>query len=83
MLKKLLRHDHINSSLEFLITCAFEYNAFVASLEDWFNPDRVREDYVPTGFRGTGKSRPVKGHPFGLKLTADEKLALIVFLKTL
>ena len=41
----------------------------------------LRNDYVPQGFHlGAG---PIKGHEFGLKLTPDEKKALIAFLKTL
>jgi hypothetical protein len=62
----------------------FEHNGSVATLEDWFNPARLRDDYVPTAFRGTGvKTRAIKGHEFGLSLPPDEKAALIAFLKTL
>jgi cytochrome c2 len=62
----------------------FEHNGSVATLEDWFDPRRLREDYVPTGFKGFGvKTRAVKGHEFGLRLLAEDKKALIVFLKTL
>jgi hypothetical protein len=62
----------------------FEHNGSVATLEDWFDAARLRSDYVPTGFRGyDGKMRSVKGHPFGLGLTAKDKQALIAFLKTL
>lgn len=62
----------------------FEHNGSVATLEDWFDPNRLRDDYVPTGFKGYGvKTRAVKGHEFGLKLNADDKKALIEFLKTL
>jgi hypothetical protein len=32
----------------------FEHNGSVATLEDWFDPARVRDDYVPTGFKGYG-----------------------------
>ena len=54
------------------------------SLEDWFDPKRLRDDYVPTGFKGYGvKTRAVKGHEFGLKLSPRDKQALIAFLKTL
>lgn len=36
------------------------------------------------GFEGYGgKTRAVKGHEFGLQLSAEDKRALIVFLKTL
>jgi hypothetical protein len=62
----------------------FEHNGSVATLEDWFDPRRLKNDYVPTGFRGPGvTTRPVKGHPFGLDLSAADKKALIAFLKTL
>ncbi len=62
----------------------FEHNGSVATLEDWFNPARLKDDYVPTGFIGVGvKTRAVKGHPFGLALPADDRAALIAFLKTL
>jgi hypothetical protein len=62
----------------------FEHNGSVATLEDWFDPRRVRDDYVPTGFKGLGvKMRAVKGHEFGLQLSATDKRALIAFLKTL
>jgi hypothetical protein len=53
-------------------------------LEDWFDLRRLGDDYIPTGFKGFGvKIRAVKGHQFGLHLPADEKKALIAFLKTL
>jgi len=62
----------------------FEHNGSVATLEDWFDPRRLRDDYVPTGFRGAGvKTRAVKGHPFGLDLSVEDRQALIAFLKTL
>lgn len=54
------------------------------TLEDWFDPKRLRHDYVPTGFAGPGiKTRAVKGHKFGLRLSGDDKRALIAFLRTL
>lgn len=62
----------------------FEHNGSVATLEDWFDPRRLSEDYVPTGFRGYGvEARAVKGHPFGLDLSKRDRKALIAFLKTL
>jgi hypothetical protein len=62
----------------------FEHNGSVATLEDWFDPRRLRDDYVPTGFVGAGvKTRAVKGHPYGLNLPAADRAALIAFLKTL
>ena len=63
----------------------FEHNGSCATLEDWFDPRRLREDYVPTGWKGPPgtKTRAVKGHEFGLDLSADERTALIAFLRTL
>lgn len=62
----------------------FEHNGSAASLEDWFDPRRLKDDYVPTGFRGYGvQARAVKGHAFGLDLTMKERNAIIKFLKTL
>ena len=62
----------------------FEHGGSVMTLEDWFDPRRLRDDYVPTGFKGYAvKTRAVKGHEFGLELSSEDKAALIGFLKTL
>jgi len=62
----------------------YEHSGSVSSLEDWFDPRRLRDDYVPTGWRGPGvKSRAVPGHKFGHDLSDEDKKALIAFLKTL
>jgi hypothetical protein len=61
-----------------------EHSGSVATLEDWFDPSRLKDNYVPTGFKGYGvKARAVKGHEFGLNLSLDDKEALIAFLRTL
>jgi len=62
----------------------FGHSGWCATLEDWFDPRRTRDDYIPTGFKPYGaKTHAVKGHPFGLNLSAEDKKALIAFLKTL
>ncbi len=62
----------------------FEHSGSVATLEDWFDPNRLKEDYRPTGFRGYQvKTRAVKGHEYGLRLSPNDRRALIAFLKTL
>ena len=62
----------------------FGHNGWCATLEDWLDPRRVRDDYVPTGYMPYGtKTYAVKGHPFGLTLTEEDRKALIAFLKTL
>ena len=54
----------------------FPHDGSCATLEDWFDPRRLKDDYVPTGFKGFGiKTRAVKGHIFGLGLSADDKRA--------
>ena len=62
----------------------FEHQGSVMTLEDWFDPKRLQDDYVPTGFVGPGvKTRAVTGHEFGLRISAEDRRALIAFLKTL
>jgi hypothetical protein len=62
----------------------FGHNGSAATLEEWFNPERMRADYVPGGFRGyDGKARSIPGHTFGLQLSAAERRDLIAFLRTL
>jgi hypothetical protein len=62
----------------------FGHSGWCATLEDWFDPRRTREDYVPTGFKPYGaKTYAVRGHPFGLDLSDLDRKALIAFLKTL
>jgi len=62
----------------------FEHNGSVAILEDWFDPRRLRNDYMPTGFKGAFvATRAVEGHRFGLGLSPMDRQALIAFLKTL
>ena len=62
----------------------FEHMGSVATLEDWFDARRLRDDYVPTGFKGHRvTTRAVKGHEFGLALSPEDKKALLAFLRTL
>ncbi len=61
-----------------------EHHGSAATLEDWFDPRRVKDGYVPTGYAGPdGRARSVRGHEFGLKLSARDRLALLAFLRTL
>jgi hypothetical protein len=62
----------------------YGHDGSVTRLEEWFDPARLRDDYVPSGFKGAGvRARAVPGHEFGMKLSPDDKAALIAFLKTL
>ena len=62
----------------------FMHDASLANLEDFFDPARLRDDYVPTGFKPHNvKTKAVPGHEFGLDLNNEEKEALIAYLLTL
>ncbi len=61
-----------------------QHNGSLAMLEDWFDATRLQDNYVPTGFKTYAvKTQAVTGHAFGLKLTFDEKRALMAFLRRL
>ncbi|RRB18459.1 hypothetical protein EHT87_07390 [Larkinella knui] len=62
----------------------FLHDGSLAKLDDLLDPKRVRDDYVPTGFKGANVStRAVRGHEFGLELSAADRSALLAFLNTL
>lgn len=60
------------------------HDGSVASLEEMFDPDRLKPDHVPGGWKGPGVTRrAIPGHPFGLGLNAEDKQALLAFLRSL
>jgi hypothetical protein len=60
------------------------YDGSAVSLEEMFDPDRIKDTHVPGGWSPPGtKTRAIKGHEFGLKLTPLEREQLIAFLRTL
>jgi hypothetical protein len=62
----------------------FPHDGSCATLEDWFDPLRLPDDYVPTGWKGYQvEHRAVPGHEFGLNLSAEDKKALTAFFRTL
>ena len=60
---------------------AFSHSGQAETLEEWFDASRLQEDYVPRGFHLA--PGPIRGHEFGLQLSAEDRGALIAFLKTL
>jgi len=57
-----------------------EHSGSMQSLEEWFDPARLSADYLPRGFNPPGvKTRPVPGHPFGLKLPAEDNARCCCF----
>lgn len=62
----------------------FLHDGSLASLEELFDPARLNPDYEPKGWNPPAVTqRAVPGHIFGLKLSADERAALIAFLRSL
>jgi hypothetical protein len=60
------------------------HDGSAASLEEMFDPDRLKETHIPGGFRPPGaEARAIKGHEFGLRLQPAEREQLIAFLRTL
>jgi len=60
------------------------HDGSVASLEEMFDPDRLKDTHVPGGWSPPGsKTRAIKGHEFGLHLAPAEREQLIAFLRTL
>jgi hypothetical protein len=60
------------------------HDGSAASLEEMFDPARLSDEYKPKGYVPPGvTTRAIKGHEFGLKLTAPERAQLIAFLRTL
>jgi len=60
------------------------HDGSVASLEEMFDPDRLKETHTPGGFTPPDKpQRAIKGHEFGLALNPEERKQLIAFLRTL
>ncbi len=62
----------------------YVHDGSVASLEEMFDSDRLKDTRVPGGWSPPGvKTRAIKGHEFGLNLSAEERTALIAFLRML
>ena len=60
------------------------HDGSVGSLEEMFDPDRLRDTHEPKGFTPPGMpQRAIRGHEFGLKLAPDEREQLVAFLRTL
>jgi mono/diheme cytochrome c family protein len=62
----------------------FLHDGAAASLEEMFDPGRLRDDHVRGGFSPPGAtSGAIAGHEYGLDLTPEERALLIAFLRTL
>ena len=60
------------------------HDGAAASLEELFDPDRLKETHMPGGWRPPGaQTRAIPGHEFGLRLSPMEREQLIGYLRTL
>jgi len=59
----------------------FGHGGQAASLEEWLDPARLEDGYVPRGSHLA--PGPIQGHRYGLELSDRDRRALIAFLKTL
>ena len=60
------------------------HDGSVASLEEMFDPDRLKDTHRPGGWSPPGvTTRAIQGHEFGLRLNPTEREQLIAFLRTL
>ncbi|AUD06887.1 hypothetical protein [Spirosoma pollinicola] len=51
----------------------FLHDGSLASLEDVLDVPRLRDDYIPTGFKRVDvRTQAVKGHEFGLDLNGTD-----------
>jgi cytochrome c peroxidase len=59
------------------------HDGSIGSLEEMFNPARLKPDFRSSNWAPITKAHAVQGHPFGLELAPADRAALISFLRTL
>jgi len=60
------------------------HHGAVTTLEEMFNPERLKDTHLPGGWRPFGtQTWAIRGHEFGLALPAKKREQLIAFLRTL
>ena len=65
------------------LEAAFLHDGSIGSLEEMFNPARLKPDFRSSNWSPVTPPHAVMGHPFGLKLKPAERADLIAFLRTL
>lgn len=61
----------------------FLHDGSIGSLEEMFNPDRLKPSFHSSNWNANTPNHAINGHPFGLNLNAEDRAALIKFLRTL
>jgi hypothetical protein len=59
------------------------HDGSIGSLEEMFNPARLKPDFRSSNWASITKPHAVQGHMFGLNLAPADRTALIAFLRTL
>ena len=65
------------------LEAALLHDGSIGSLEELFNPARLKPDFRSSNWRPGTAEHAVVGHPFGLGLNPADRGALIAFLRTL
>jgi mono/diheme cytochrome c family protein len=65
------------------LEAAFLHDGSIGSLEEYFNPARLKPDFRSSNWSPLTAPHAVEGHPFGLTLKPPDRTALIAYLKTL
>ena len=58
------------------------HDGSLTSLEELFDPARLNPDYEPKGWNPPGVNKHHAGTSLGLSLSAEEKAALLAFLRS-
>jgi len=65
------------------LEACFLHDGSIGTLEELFNPDRLKPDFRGSNWSSRTSSHAVNGHPFGLALSPEDRSALVAFLRTL
>ena len=65
------------------LNAAFLHDGSVGSLEELFDPRRLRDDFHSSNWGPSVPAHAVKGHRFGTDLNPQDRAALVAYLKTL
>jgi hypothetical protein len=65
------------------LEACFLHDGSIGSLEELFDPKRLDPGFRSSNWHVSTPAHAVKGHPFGLKLSASDRADLTAFLRTL
>ena len=65
------------------LEACFLHDGSIGTLEDMFNAARLKPDFRSSNWSKNTSAHAVKGHPFGLKLSSQDRVAMIEYLRTL